>query len=72
MAKVTSGSGSCPFLSGGCDKVSCLLSKVGISRSLLVTLALLPFAWGGVLLAKNLVVGVWGLLTTGANSAFGG
>ena len=70
MAKVTSG--SCPFLSGGCDKVSCLLSKVGISRSLLVTLALLPFAWGGVLLAKNLVVGVWGLLTTGANSAFGG
>jgi hypothetical protein len=76
MAKISScssgSSGSCPVMSGGCDKVACLLSKVGISRSLLVTLALLPFAWGGVLLAKNLVVGVWGLLTTGANSAFGG
>lgn len=69
MAK--SSSGSCPFV-GGCDQVACLLAKVGISRSLLVTLALLPFAWNGVVLVKNLVVGIWGHLTSGASSAFGG
>jgi hypothetical protein len=34
----------CP-VAGGCDKLTCVLSKVGINRSLLVTLALLPFAW---------------------------
>ena len=38
----------CP-VSGGCDFVSKALCRVGIKRSLLVTLALVPFAWDGVL-----------------------
>lgn len=55
MAKFESG--SCP-VTGGCDKLSCLLSKVGVNRSMLVTLALLPFAWEGGVLLKNIVVAV--------------
>jgi hypothetical protein len=62
---------SCPIV-GGCDKLSCLLCKVGINRSLLVTLALIPFAWEGVALLKNLVVGVWTHIGSALNSAFGG
>lgn len=50
-------SGSCPVI-GGCDKLNCLLSKVGVNRSLLVTLALLPFAWNGAVWVKNAVVAV--------------
>jgi hypothetical protein len=50
--------GVCP-ISGGCDKLSCLLSKVGINRSLLVTLALLPFAWKGVNLLASGLASVW-------------
>ena len=38
----------CP-ISGGCGCVSKALCRVGIKRSLLVTLALVPFAWDGVL-----------------------
>ena len=52
----------CP-VSGGCDVVSCWLSKVGVNRSLLVTLALLPFAWGGVVLLKDAALHVWNLVT---------
>jgi hypothetical protein len=53
----------CP-VSGGCDWVSCWLSKVGVTRSLLVTLALLPFAWNGVSFLKDAVLHVWNLVTT--------
>jgi hypothetical protein len=63
--------GSCPLF-GGCDKLSCLLSKVGINRSLLITLGLLPFAWNGVVFLKNFVVSVWSHLSTGLTTAFGG
>jgi hypothetical protein len=38
----------CP-VSGGCDFVSKALCRIGVSRSTLVTLALVPFAWDGVL-----------------------
>ena len=38
----------CP-VSGGCDCLSKALCRVGIKRSLLVTLALVPFAGDGVL-----------------------
>ena len=38
----------CP-VSGGCDCVSKALCRIGITRSALVTLALVPFAWDGVL-----------------------
>ena len=52
----------CP-VTGGCDKLSCLLSKVGINRSLLITLALLPFAWSGAAFVVNAVVGAWNALS---------
>ena len=39
----------CPVTGGGCDCVSKVLCKIGICRSTLVTLALVPFAWDGVL-----------------------
>lgn len=54
---------SCP-VGGGCDRLSCLLSKVGVNRSLLVTLALLPFAWAGVSVIVNAVVGAWSTIVT--------
>jgi len=52
---------SCP-VSGGCDKVACVLGKVGITRSLLITLALLPFSWNGAAFLVNAVVGAWNAL----------
>lgn len=53
----------CP-VNGGCDFVSCWLSKVGVNRSLLITLGLLPFAWNGVVLVKDAVVHVWQLVSS--------
>ena len=38
----------CP-VPGRCDCVGKALSRVGINRSLLITLALVPYAWNGVL-----------------------
>ena len=38
----------CP-MTGGCDCVSKALCRVGIMRSMLVSLALVPFAWDGLL-----------------------
>ena len=38
----------CP-VSGGCDCLSKALCRVGSKRSMRVTLALVPFAWDGVL-----------------------
>lgn len=52
----------CP-VSCGSDFVATLLSKVGITRSLLITLALLPFAWKGVNLLASGVTSVWHTLT---------
>lgn len=46
---------SCP-VTGGCDKLTCLLSKVGLNRSMLVTLALLPFSWNGLVALKNFAI----------------
>jgi len=56
----------CP-VSGGCDKVSCLLGKVGINRSLLITLSLLPFAWNGAAFVVNAIVGAWNALSVQIN-----
>lgn len=58
--------GVCP-VTGGCDKVSCLLSKVGINRSLLITLALLPFAWKGAVLCADALKAVWNIATSAVN-----
>jgi len=58
---------SCP-VTGGCDKLSCLLSKVGVNRSLLLTLALLPFAWKGVNLCASGLAGLWHLVVDAAQT----
>ena len=57
----------CP-VSGGCDFLSCLLSKVGVTRSLLITLALLPFAWKGVNLCASGLAGLWHLVVDAAQT----
>jgi hypothetical protein len=54
---------SCP-VTGGCDKLSCLLSKVGVTRSLMITLALLPFAWQGVNFVAEGLSAAWQIVTT--------
>lgn len=59
---------SCP-MTGGCDRLSCLLSKVGVTRSLLITLALLPFAWKGVNLCASGVSGLWHMVVDAAQTA---
>lgn len=52
----------CP-INGGNDVVDGWLNKVGVTRSLLITLGLLPFAWNGLALLANGVVGIWKFLT---------
>ena len=46
------------------DVVSSALSKVGINRSLLITLALLPFAWEGVNWVTGAVRELWNLVAS--------
>jgi len=46
----------------GCDVLTGSLAKVGINRIMLVTLALLPFAWGGVAWLAEAVRSLWDLV----------
>ena len=46
------------------DVVASTLSKVGINRSLLVTLALLPFAWEGINWVAGAVRELWNLIAS--------
>ena len=48
--------------SNGGDVVSDTLERVGINRSLLVTFALVPFAWDGVVWFGHAVNTLWGLV----------
>ena len=52
----------CP-VSGGCDCVSKTLCRVGINRSMLVTLALIPFAGECVLWAADAVRSLFDLVS---------
>jgi hypothetical protein len=45
-----------------CSWLGRWLCKVGITRSLLVTLALLPFSWQGVVWIKNMLLQIWTLI----------
>ena len=56
--------GDCPVAGCGNDIAGKWLGKVGINRSLLVTLALVPFAWDGVLWFRDAVATVWDAVTT--------
>ena len=50
--------------SAGTDVVASTLGKVGITRSLLVTLALLPFAWEGVNWVAGAIRELWNLVAS--------
>ena len=53
----------CPVTGGGCDCVSKVLCKIGVCRSTLVTLALVPFAWDGVLWCADAVRSLFDLIS---------
>ena len=46
------------------DIVDTTLNKVGITRSMLITLALLPFAWDGVNWIGGAVRELWNLIAS--------
>ena len=46
------------------DVVDTTLGKVGITRSMLITLALLPFAWEGVNWVAGAVRELWNLIAS--------
>mgnify|MGYP003117191346 CR=1 FL=1 len=48
----------------GSDVVTRSLSKVGICRSMLITLALLPFSWKGVVWVGHAIQDLWHAATT--------
>ena len=45
------------------DVVSSTLGRVGINRSMLITLALVPFAWEGVVWCGQALESLWNLVT---------
>jgi len=61
MSKLT---GTCPATGCSNDVVGSWLGKVGITRSLLISLALVPFAWDGVLWFRDAIATVWDAATT--------
>ena len=46
----------------GTDVVTNALGKIGVCRSMLITLALLPFAWNGVTWVGGAVRELWELI----------
>jgi hypothetical protein len=54
----------CPAKGCGNDVVTNALGKVGICRSMLITLALVPFAWDGVNWVAGAVRELWGLIAS--------
>jgi len=44
------------------DMVSGVLGRVGVTRSCLITLALLPFAWEGVVWISDAIRSLWDLV----------
>ena len=46
----------------GTDVVTNALGKVGVCRSMLITLALLPFAWNGVTWVGGAIRELWELI----------
>ncbi len=53
----------CPVSTCGNDVVTRALTKVGVCRSMLITLALVPFAWDGVVWCGQAINSLWGLVT---------
>jgi len=63
----TGDASNCPFGGEGNDVVSRGLGKIGVNRSLLFTLALVPFAWDGILWFRDAISWVWDSVTTWGN-----
>ncbi len=57
----------CPVMGCGGDVVSNALGKIGVTRSCLITLALVPFAWDGVVWVGQALQSLWGLVTNAVN-----
>ena len=59
----------CP-ITVNCEKdvVTKALAKVGVCRSMMITLALLPFAWNGVMWAAGAVKSLWDAATAAVGS----
>ena len=57
----------CPADKCGSDVVTKALGKIGVCRSMLITLALVPFAWDGVVWVGQALQSVWGLVTNAVN-----
>jgi len=54
----------CSTTSCGTDVVTNALGKIGVCRSMLITLALLPFAWDGVNWVGGAVRELWNLIAS--------
>jgi hypothetical protein len=54
---------ACPVAGCGNDVVGKFFGKFGVSRSTLVTLALVPFAWDGVLWFRDAISAIWNAVT---------
>ena len=52
----------CTESSCGTDVVTNALGKIGVCRSMLITLALLPFAWNGVTWVGSAIRELWELI----------
>ena len=48
----------------GDDCITRTLGKVGVNRSMMITLALVPFAWDGVMWFGHAVQALWTAATT--------
>jgi len=53
----------CPVTCGN-DVVTNTLRKVGVGRSMMITLALLPFSWNGVVWVADAVQSLWNAATS--------
>ena len=65
MAKNNS---ECPVVGCGNDVVTNTLSKVGVCRSMMITLALLPFSWNGVVWVAEALHSLWTAATNAVGS----
>ena len=46
------------------DVLSVMLCKIGMNRSMLITLALIPFAWDGITWGVDAIRELWNLIAT--------
>ena len=58
---------SCPATGCGGDVVTSTLGKIGVTRSMMITLALIPFTWDGVVWCGQALQSLWGLVTNAVN-----